>query len=80
VGPGAAGSPSSATLHMAVVAADDDRPNHHWELLEYTSEQDAVNTAELPKTNAICEHLVGNLRATVINVHRQQIRRKPGLT
>lgn len=43
------------TLLMAVVAVDDDRPNHHWELLEYTSEQDAVKTAELPETKAAFE-------------------------
>ena len=43
------------TLHMAVVAADHDRPNHYWELLEYTSEQDAVKTAELPETKAAFE-------------------------
>lgn len=43
------------TLHMVVVAADHDRPNHYWELLEYTSEQDAVETAELPETKAAFE-------------------------
>ena len=34
------------TLHMAVVAADHDRANHYWELLEYTSQEEAVRTAE----------------------------------
>jgi quinol monooxygenase YgiN len=43
------------TLHLAVVAADHDRPNHYWELLEYASEQDAVGTAELPETKAAFE-------------------------
>src|ERR1039458_8934504 len=43
------------TLHMAVVAADHDRPNHYWELLEYISEQDAAKTAELPETKAAFE-------------------------
>ena len=43
------------TLHMAVVAADHDHPNHYWELLEYTSEQDAVKTAEFPETKAAFE-------------------------
>ena len=43
------------TLHMAVVAADHDHPNHYWELLEYTSEPDAVKTAELPETKAAFE-------------------------
>lgn len=43
------------TLHMAVVAADHDHPNHYWELLEYASEQDAVKTTELPETKAAFE-------------------------
>jgi len=41
------------TLLMAVVAADDDRPNHYWELLEYTSEQDAVNPSAQPDVPAV---------------------------
>src|SRR5260370_38472053 len=49
------------TLHLAVVAADHDRPNHYWELLEYSSEQDAVKTAELPETKAAFERWSGLL-------------------
>ena len=49
------------TLHMAVVAADHDRPNHYWELLEYASEQDAMETAELPETKAAFQRWSGLL-------------------
>ncbi len=38
------------SLQMAVVAADHDRPNHYWELLEFASESKAVKIAELPDT------------------------------
>jgi quinol monooxygenase YgiN len=37
-------------LRMAVVAADHDRPNHYWELLQYTSEAEANSASELPET------------------------------
>jgi hypothetical protein len=40
------------TLHMAVIAADHDRLNHYWELLEYASEQETMKTADLPVTKA----------------------------
>jgi hypothetical protein len=40
------------TNHLAAVAADHDRTNHYWEHLEYTSEEEAVRTAELPETKA----------------------------
>ena len=40
------------TLRMAVVATDHDRPNHFWELLEFASEDDAAQVAELPETKA----------------------------
>ena len=40
------------SLQMAVVAADHDRPNHYWELLEFASERDAEEAAELPETKA----------------------------
>jgi hypothetical protein len=39
-------------LRMAVVAADHDRPNHYWELLEFASAAEAERTAELPETKA----------------------------
>jgi quinol monooxygenase YgiN len=42
-------------LRMAVVAADHDRPNHYWELLEFASEEDAAKNAELPETKAAFE-------------------------
>jgi hypothetical protein len=42
-------------LRMAVVAADHDRPNHYWELLEFASESEASQTAELPETKAALE-------------------------
>jgi hypothetical protein len=45
-------SSGKRTLHMAVVAAEHDRPNHYWELLEYASEQEAAKTTELPETKA----------------------------
>jgi quinol monooxygenase YgiN len=48
-------SSGKRTLHLAVVAADHDRPNHYWELLEYASEQDAVGATELPETKAAFE-------------------------
>ena len=31
---------------------DHDRPNHFWELLEFASEDDAAQVAELPETKA----------------------------
>ena len=40
------------TLRMAVVATDHERPNHFWELLEFASEDDAAQVAELPETKA----------------------------
>src|SRR5215207_7719765 len=40
------------TLRMAVVAADHDRPNHYWELLEFASERHAAKTTEMPETKA----------------------------
>jgi quinol monooxygenase YgiN len=43
------------TLRMAVVAADHDRPNHFWELLEYASEEAAAKIAQLPETKAAYE-------------------------
>lgn len=39
-------------LRMAVVAKDHECPNHFWELLEYASEDDAAQVAELPETKA----------------------------
>jgi len=42
-------------LQMAVVAADHDRPNHYWELLEFASEREAREIAELPESKAACE-------------------------
>jgi quinol monooxygenase YgiN len=39
-------------LQMAVVAADRDRPNHYWELLEFASAEAAAESAELPETKA----------------------------
>ena len=56
-----AASSGKRTLHMAVVAADHDRPNHYWELLEYASEQEATKTAELPETRAAFERWSGLL-------------------
>jgi hypothetical protein len=50
-----AASRGQRNLHMAVVAADHDRSNHYWELLEYASEQEAMRTAELPETKAAYE-------------------------
>jgi hypothetical protein len=47
-----AASSGKRTLHMAVVAADHDRAHHYWELLEYTLEEEAAKTAELPETKA----------------------------
>jgi hypothetical protein len=40
---------------MAVVAADHDRPNHYWELLEFASQPDAERVADLPETKAAFE-------------------------
>jgi quinol monooxygenase YgiN len=56
-----AASRGKRTLHMAVVAADHDRANHYWELLEYTSEEEAVRTAELPETKAAYDRWSGLL-------------------
>jgi quinol monooxygenase YgiN len=42
-------------LQMAVVAADRDRPNHYWELLEFPSAGAAAESAELPETKAALE-------------------------
>src|SRR6202158_5195463 len=39
-------------LRMAVFATDHDRPHHFWELLEFASEEDAAQVAELPETKA----------------------------
>ena len=47
-----AASRGKRTLHMAVVAADHDRAHHYWELLEYSSEEEASKTAGLPETKA----------------------------
>jgi len=38
------------SLQMAVVAADHDRPNHYWELLEFASASKAAQIAALPET------------------------------
>jgi hypothetical protein len=40
------------TLETAIVAADHDRPNHYWELLEFPSEQEAAKSTALPETKA----------------------------
>jgi hypothetical protein len=48
-------------LRMAVVAAERDRPNHYWELLEFASEAEATRTAELPETKAALEKWTGLL-------------------
>jgi len=48
-------SRAQRTLRMAVVAADHDRPNHYWELLEFASEHDAAEIAGLPETKAAFE-------------------------
>jgi hypothetical protein len=40
------------TLQMAIVAADHERPNHYWELLEFPSQQEANRSSELPETKA----------------------------
>jgi hypothetical protein len=39
-------------LQMAVLAAERERPNHYWELLEYPSEEDAGRSVELAETRA----------------------------
>lgn len=48
-------------LRMAVVAAERERPNHYWELLEFASEADAKSTAELPETKKAFEKWAGLL-------------------
>jgi hypothetical protein len=40
------------TLRMAIVAADHERPNHYWELLEFPSEEEANRSSELAETKA----------------------------
>ena len=40
------------TLQMAIVAADHERPNHYWELLEFPSEEEADRSGELAETKA----------------------------
>jgi hypothetical protein len=44
------------TLQMAIVAADHERPNHYWELLEFPSEEEeeeeANRRSELAETKA----------------------------
>jgi hypothetical protein len=40
------------TLRMAIVAADHERPNHYWELLEFPSEEEANRSSELAATMA----------------------------
>jgi len=40
------------TLQMAIVAADHERPNHYWELLEFPSEGEANTSSELAETKA----------------------------
>ena len=50
-----ADSRAKPNQHIAEVAADHDRSNHYWELLEYASEQEAMTTAELPETRAAYE-------------------------
>jgi len=48
-------------LQMAVLAAERDRRNHYWELLEYPSEEEASRTAELPETRAAYDRWRGLL-------------------
>jgi hypothetical protein len=43
------------TLQTAIVAAERERPNHYWELLEFPSEEEATKSAELPETRAAFE-------------------------
>ena len=43
------------TLQMAVVAADHDRGNHYWELLEFPSEEEAARSTGLPETKEAYE-------------------------
>jgi hypothetical protein len=40
------------TLQMAIVAADHERPNHYWELLEFPSQEEANRSSELAETRA----------------------------
>src|SRR6266853_6549574 len=61
-----AASRGKRTLHMAVVAADHDRANHYWELLEYASEQEALKTAELPETKQWVSHCTSSGRFGVL--------------
>jgi hypothetical protein len=42
-------------LRMAVVAADHDRPNHYWELLEFASEKQATKVADMPEAKKAYE-------------------------
>src|SRR6266542_3239293 len=44
------------SLQMAVVATDHDRPNHFWELLEFSSEGEAAEVAGLPETKVAYDH------------------------
>jgi hypothetical protein len=40
------------TLETAIVATDHERPNHYWELLEFSSEDEAAKSNGLPETKA----------------------------
>lgn len=48
-------------LRMAVVAAERDKPNRYWELLEYASEAEARSATELPETKAAFDKWSGLL-------------------
>jgi hypothetical protein len=39
-------------LRIAIVAADHERPNHYWELLEFPSQEEANRSSELAETKA----------------------------
>jgi hypothetical protein len=50
-----AASRGKRVLQMAVVAADRDRPNHYWEVLEFASQEEAEKSSELPETKSALE-------------------------
>lgn len=58
-----AASGGKRTVRLALVAADRDRPNHYWELIEFASAEQAAASFALPETRAAYERWVSLLDA-----------------
>lgn len=66
------------TVEWAMIAADGDRPNHYWELLEFASEEEAAASFATPATQAAYQRWVALLDGEPVFHHLEVVHRFGG--